>query len=184
MIFASCVTYIMKHMCETLSFILFKVLASYDFSMSRRFILNLWHILVIHESLFILDWLWLLWTILLATEVVDKDCQITWCHLLTLTVHCEYLLFSRKKKSIWFIWLFIFFFSRSFGFDGKGYTDGGSSTDSGVAGTGSVDSAGVRRNPKVARKRTAMTMTNGDCGGASPILPGPSAITRRRLEFE
>ena len=71
---------------------------------------------------------------------------------------------------------------RSFGFgDGKNSKDvfGDNPADSGV------DSAGAAsgRN-RQSRKRTAMAMTNGDCGGASPILPERSAITRRRLEFE
>ena len=52
-------------------------------------------------------------------------------------------------------------------------------------GDSGVDSAGGSQRARAGRKRSvAMAMTGGDCGGASPILPGPSAITRRRLEFE
>ena len=75
-------------------------------------------------------------------------------------------------------------FCRSFGFGDKIYSDTGVAADSGVGGSGGAPSHDGRRSSKAGRKRTAMAMTNGDVGNASPILPGPSAIIRRRLEFE
>ena len=74
----------------------------------------------------------------------------------------------------------------SFGFNDvkKVESFNSSRADSGVAGTDGGDGADSNNVKKPQRKRTAMAMTNGDVGGASPILPGPSGLSRRRLEFK
>ena len=75
---------------------------------------------------------------------------------------------------------------RSFGFNDVKRVESfnGSNADSGVAGTDGDADACSNNDKKVTRKRTAMAMTNGDVGGASPILPGTSGLSRRRLVFE
>ena len=76
---------------------------------------------------------------------------------------------------------------RSFGFNDvkkvESFND--SKADSGVAGAdGEADACSNVDKKQNSRKRTAMAMTNGDVGGASPILPGSSGLSRRRLVFE